>query len=84
MIYVDSSIIIQLIEGMDTFRTPIENRFWQFSDSDRILMTSRLSCLECRCKPFREKQIKLLDLYRDFFASKELILQEVSAEIRDY
>ena len=81
MIYVDSSIIIRLIEGVDNVRTPIENRLRQLPESDRILLTSRLSCLECRCKPLREKQIILLDLYRAFFASTDLILQEVTAEV---
>lgn len=81
MIYVDSSIIIRLIEGVDTVRTPIETRLQQLPESDRFLITSRLSCLECRCKPMREKQLVLLDLYRAFFASRELILQEVTAEI---
>jgi predicted nucleic acid-binding protein len=81
MIYVDSSIIIRLIEGVDKVRIPIEKQLQQLSELDRVLVTSRLSCLECRCKPLREKQTVLLDLYRAFFTSRELILQEVTAEI---
>jgi hypothetical protein len=72
MIYVDSSIIIRLIEGVDRVRIPIEKRLQQLSELDRVLVTSRLSCLECRCKPLREKQAILLGLYRAFFASREL------------
>ena len=54
MIYLDASIIIRLIEGEDRVRVPIENRLKEIPDQECVAVTSRLSLLECRCKPVRE------------------------------
>jgi predicted nucleic acid-binding protein len=83
MIYVDSSIVMRLVEGIESVRTPIEERLRQLSESERVLVTSRLACLECRRKPLREKQAALLDLYRGFFSSKELTVCEITAAVVD-
>ena len=81
MIYLDSSIIIRLIEGIDAVRTPIASRLQQIPETDRILITSRLSCLECQCKPIREKRGTLLALYREFFASGAITLYELTVDV---
>lgn len=81
MIYVDTGIIIRLIEGTDQAQASIEACLHKIPIQDRILITSRLSLLECRCKPMREKQTRLLDLYDGFFASREIILKEIDAAV---
>lgn len=45
MIYLDSGIIIRLIEGVAHVRIPIENRLRAIPYSERILVTSYLSKL---------------------------------------
>ena len=77
MIYADSGIIMRWIEGMEDVRSPIESRWQQLAPADRVFVTSRLSRLECRCKPLREHQKELLRLYDTFFAGKELIVREI-------
>ena len=77
MIYADSGIIMRWIEGMEDVRSPIESRWQQLAPADRVFVTSRLSRLECRCKPLREHQEELLRLYDTFFAGKELIVREI-------
>ena len=81
MIYLDSGVIIRLIEGGDAVRVPIEARLRALPASDRPLITSRLSRLECRCKPLREGQLDLLALYEKFFALRTLSVKEIDARV---
>jgi predicted nucleic acid-binding protein len=81
MIYLDSGVIIRLIEGTDRVRDPIESRLRAVSSSDRLLVTSRLSRLECRCKPLREGRLDLLAMYDKFFALRTLLLKEIDAAV---
>ena len=83
MIYLDTGIIIRLIEGEDQVRVPIENRLKEIPDQECTTVTSRLSLLECRCKPVREEQEDLLVLYDAFFASREVVLWEIDAVVVD-
>jgi len=81
MIYADSGIIMRWIEGAEEVRAPIQSRWQQLSPEDRVFLTSRLSRLECRCKPLREQQGDLLSLYDAFFAGKEVTVREVDAAV---
>jgi predicted nucleic acid-binding protein len=81
MIYVDSSIIVRMIEGSDGVRLPIEARLAQLSPGERLLITSRLSALECCCKPLRERNSDLLALYDQFFRAGEIRIHEVDRAV---
>jgi predicted nucleic acid-binding protein len=81
MIYLDSGIIIRLVEGASQVRSPIEMRLGLLSDAERILVTSRLSRLECRCKPLREKREDRLALYEGFLSSPEVRLHEIDSAV---
>ncbi len=81
MIYADSGILIRLIEGMDRLRLPIESRLSQIRLQSKAVITSRLSRLECRCKPLREGQKHLLDLYDGFFDTQEVLIAEIDAAV---
>jgi predicted nucleic acid-binding protein len=81
MIYFDTGIIIRLVEGVDRVRIPIEERLQAIRDADRVAITSRLSRLECRCKPIREKRTDLLESYDVFFSSEDVVLQEIDAAV---
>ncbi len=72
MIYVDSGIIVRILEGSDRVRIPIEERLALLGPSDRALVTSRLSTLECRCKPLHDNAADLLKLYDQFFNASEV------------
>jgi len=50
---------------------------------DADLVVSRLSFLECRVKPLREKNKKILARYDNFFVNAGLEVIEVTAEIMD-
>jgi predicted nucleic acid-binding protein len=81
MIYVDSGIVMRLIEGADHVRIPIEIRLREIPTSERFLVTSRLTMLECRCKPLGERRFEILKLYDAFFSQRKIRLKEIDAAI---
>jgi len=46
-----------------------------------VVVTSRLSRLECRVKPLRDDNAELLELFEGFFAREGVELVEVTAEV---
>src|SRR5262245_13946545 len=81
MIYADANVIIRLLEGDAATRAPLEARLAGLRGSGRFLMTSRLSRLECRCKPLRQGDAQLLALYEAFFTGVEVLLWEIDAAV---
>ena len=72
MIYADANVIIRLLEGDVATRAPLEARLLPLRGTTSFLHTSRLSWLECRVKPLRANDAKLLALYDAFFSSVEV------------
>jgi predicted nucleic acid-binding protein len=81
VIYADANVIIRLIEGDAATRAPLEGRLSPFKGTVGFLHTSRLSWLECRIKPLRASDSKLLALYDSFFASTEVVVLELTREV---
>ena len=81
MIYADANVIIRLLEGDAPTRAPLEARLLPFRGRGRFRFTSRLSGLECRVKPLRLGDAALLALYDSFFASLEIDLLDISADV---
>jgi predicted nucleic acid-binding protein len=81
-IYLDACCIIYLIEVSSPFHSTIVSRLGQYqADSASRLITSRLSCLECRVRPLRENADKLVAAYDRFFAASRLEIVEISADV---
>lgn len=83
MIYADSGIIMRWVEAIGSSRDAIEARWWQLSPEDRVFVTSRISRLECRCKPLRNRQERLLRQYDIFFLSDEVNVWEIDTAVVD-
>jgi predicted nucleic acid-binding protein len=81
VIYADANAIIRLLEGDAAARAPIEARLLPLRGTGRFLATSRLSRLECRCKPLRNGDAALLALYDAFFAAPEVECLEITAPV---
>ena len=81
MIYADSGIIMRWVEGVEPVRAPIQASWLQLAPADRVFITSRLACLECRCKPLRDHDDALLGLYDVFFAGREVDVREIGAAV---
>ncbi len=60
VIYIDSNVVIRLIEGDTAARAPIEARLLPHRGAGQFLLTSRLTRLECRVKPLRSNDGPLL------------------------
>src|SRR5438045_4089766 len=81
-LYLDSCCIIYAIEGVPQFREAVLKRIAEVEASaDGVLLTSRLSRLECRVKPLRDGQKELLISYDAFFDHRPLFLAEISAGV---
>ena len=72
LIYLDSCIIIYLVEEHQTFAPVIETHL--ASQPKAILAFSALSEMECLVMPLRQKNQLLLDKFRDWFQSVALYL----------
>lgn len=77
--YLDANVIVRLVEGVAGVRSPIEQRIAAVSTSgaDPVVTTSKLSRIECRCKPLAMTGGTALALYDTFFAAAELQLLDV-------
>jgi hypothetical protein len=60
-LYLDSCCIIYLVEAASPFHAKVAQRVLSHrADPTAVLVTSRLSQLECRVKPLRDGDTKLL------------------------
>jgi predicted nucleic acid-binding protein len=83
-LYLDASAIIYSIEGVDSFRELVIARISEAeADPNGMVITSRLSCLECRVKPMRDGNAQLLSTYDSFFARSSLAVIEIGVAIVD-
>lgn len=78
--YLDACCIIYLNEGSPPWRAAIAARLGALH-ADSSLVTSRLSRLECRLKPVRERDAGLLGRYEATLAFTQMI--EITAAVID-
>lgn len=83
-LYLDACAIIYAIEGAPPFRDEVLKWIGQAENSDDgTLITSRLSFLECRIKPLRDRDEELLKKYGDFFGRTSVAVVEIDAGVID-
>jgi uncharacterized protein len=81
-VYLDACSIIYLVEAASPFHDAMVSRLRQYrADPASRLITSRLSCLECRIRPIRDSDQKLLGSYDRFFDADRLLIVEITAEV---
>ena len=82
--YLDANAIIYLLEGNEPFHSLIVSKLTsQMQSSEDVLLTSRLSRLECRVLPLKNGNSQLLQIYEDFFSKDQLILAELTGPVVD-
>ena len=79
-LYLDANPIIYCIEGIPPFRQASLDWIAR-AEADGVVITSRLSRLECRVRPLRHRNAELLGLFEGFFSREGLDLVEVSDEV---
>ncbi len=80
-LYLDANPIIYSIEGVPEFREAALSWIERAETPNGVVITSRLSRLECRVKPLREGHAELLERFEGFFAREGFELVEISAEV---
>jgi predicted nucleic acid-binding protein len=80
-LYLDANSIIYSIEGVADFRLAVLGWIEKAEAAEGVVVTSRLSRLECRVKPLRDENTELLERYEGFFARPGLDLVELGAEV---
>jgi uncharacterized protein len=80
-LYLDASAIIYSIESAPPFRDTVLARLSQLESTEGVVLTSRLSRLECRVKPLRESQKELLATYDEFFSRESIRVIEIGPAI---
>ena len=80
-LYLDANPIIYSIEGVPEFREAALSWIERAEKASGVVITSRLSRLECRVKPLREENTELLARFEGFFAREGLELAEITAEV---
>ena len=80
-IYLDACSIIYLVEAESPFHAVVVRRLLQHqTDPTSRLLTSRLSCLECRTRPVRDNDRRLLAAYDKLFGANRMLIVEITAE----
>lgn len=82
-LYLDANPIVYSIEGVPEFRLAAINWIERVEAAAGVVITSRLSRLECRVKPLRDGNRDLLEAFEGFFVRENLELVEVTAEVID-
>src|SRR5262245_5162954 len=73
IVYLDSVIVIYLIEGPDSFRVRARARLAQIAAASDQTAITHLTRLECRVKPIRLSDASFLADYEAFFNSQDLL-----------
>lgn len=80
--YLDACTIIYLIEGAQPFQAQARDRLAQLrAGTDAVILTSRLSRLECRVVPLRDGNTSLLAEYDAFFTPSDLEMIDIASEV---
>lgn len=84
-IFLDACIIIYWVESSEPFYSKVLTQLRSIAEQypEHVLTLSRLSFLECLVKPMREKDKKIIEIYRGFFESTELEIIEIDFEVID-
>jgi len=81
VIYLDTNVIIRLVEGDAASRHPLETRLATSIGVPGSLLTSRLTRLECRSKPLMLGDLVTLAQFETFFNGIEISVAELSAAV---
>jgi predicted nucleic acid-binding protein len=82
ILYLDANAIIYSVEGRPGLRAAALRWIEEIEASaEGVMVTSRLSLLECRVKPLRERNHERLARIDGFFVREKLVLAEVTASV---
>jgi predicted nucleic acid-binding protein len=80
-LYLDANPIIYAVEANPGFQAEVLDWIRQAESASGLLITSRLSQLECRSHPMRNGDLETLARFDRFFAGDNLVLFDVSNDV---
>jgi predicted nucleic acid-binding protein len=82
-LFLDANVIIYLLEGASEIRARVIEKLSHYKQSDDAtrIAVSRLSWLECRVRPLRDRNRKALTAYESFFSQADLAIVELTAPV---
>lgn len=80
-LYLDANAIIYSVEGPPGVRAAVVTLVERVEALAGRVVTSRLSLLECRVKPLRERDDERLSLYAAFFAKAVVEVAELTPRV---
>jgi len=80
-LFLDANVIIYLVEGTQALQGRVAKALGKYRTRADPVAVSRLSWLECRVRPLREKNKPVLVAYESFFAARDLVIVELSAPV---
>lgn len=83
--FLDACAVIYRVEAVEPYETRIDEMLARLRarHPDLALAVSRLSLLECRIKPLRDRNEELLAKYERFFGPPDLKIVELGASVVD-
>jgi len=83
IVFLDTSALIYLLESEEPFRSRVRDRLGTLLEQAPALQLaiSRLTWLEARVGPMKQKQVGLLQAYDGFFARPDLIWVELNRDV---
>ena len=82
-LYLDANTIIYSVEAVAGFQAGVLRWVQQVEAAAGLLITSRLSLLECRVQPLRQGDHETLARYDELFSGANLVLLDVSSDVID-
>ena len=84
-IFLDACAIIYWIESGEPYYSKLHNKLNQIRKKHGPLpfAASALSLLECRVKPFREKNAELIGYYNHFFSAPNLTVTPLTSSVME-
>jgi predicted nucleic acid-binding protein len=82
-VYVDSCIVIYLLEAPPEIREAVRDALRPWEGQPAQVYVSALTRLECRVRPLRENSLELLAAYDRFFGSRDLRRCRLTSAVYD-
>lgn len=84
--FLDACAIIYQVEAVAPFQSRLASLLAALRAAEPTLglAVSRLSWIECRAKPLRERQAELLARYDTFLGADNLVVVELTADVVDF
>ncbi len=80
-LFLDANVIIYLVEGTKALQKRVAMALGENRAQNERVAVSRLSWLECRVRPLREKNKAALAAYERFFAARDLVIVDLTAAV---